>query len=67
MSRLGLKKKKNPEIETWKDFLGKLKNPTGEVNVAIVGKYVELHDAYKSIHEAIIHAGAVNECKVNAN
>lgn len=67
MTRLGLKKKKNPEIETWKDFLGKLKNPTGEVNVAIVGKYVELHDAYKSIHEAIIHAGAVNECKVNVN
>ena len=65
MVLLKMKSKTKPDIDTWKTFLGKLKNPTGEINIAIVGKYVELHDAYKSINESIIHAGAVNECKVN--
>ncbi|WP_345221430.1 CTP synthase [Hymenobacter koreensis] len=54
-----------PDLETWKDFLGRLKNPTEEVTVALVGKYVELPDAYKSILEAFVHAGAQNECKVS--
>lgn len=54
----------NPDLEAWKDFLGKLKNPTEEVTIALVGKYVELPDAYKSINEAFVHAGAANECKV---
>ena len=53
-----------PDLEAWKDFLGRLKNPTEEVTIALVGKYVELPDAYKSIIEAFIHAGAQNECKV---
>ncbi|WP_400193958.1 CTP synthase [Hymenobacter sp. B81] len=53
-----------PDLEIWKDFLGKLKNPTEEVTVALVGKYVELPDAYKSILEAFVHAGAQNECRV---
>jgi CTP synthase len=44
--------------------LGRLKNPTADVRIALVGKYVELPDAYKSITEAFIHAGAKNECKV---
>lgn len=54
-----------PALDQWKEFLAKLKNPTAEVNIALVGKYVELHDAYKSIAEAFIHAGAKNEAKVN--
>jgi CTP synthase len=54
-----------PDLKSWKEFLGKLKNPTREVTIALVGKYNELQDAYKSIYEAFIHAGAVNECKVN--
>ncbi|KAA9338210.1 CTP synthase [Hymenobacter busanensis] len=54
-----------PDLEIWKDFLGKLKNPTEEVTVALVGKYVELPDAYKSILEAFVHAGAQNECRVS--
>ncbi len=54
-----------PDLEGWKDFLGRLKNPTEEVTIALVGKYVELPDAYKSINEAFIHAGAQNECKVH--
>ncbi|KUG06930.1 CTP synthase [Solirubrum puertoriconensis] len=54
----------DPDLEVWKDFLGRLKNPTEEITVALVGKYVELPDAYKSILEAFVHAGAQNECKV---
>src|SRR5690606_40261118 len=53
------------ELEHWKDFLGKLKNPTQEVTIGLIGKYVSLPDAYKSIIESFIHAGAVLECKVN--
>jgi CTP synthase len=65
MTRLKLKKKGEPDIGEWKTFLGKFKNPTREVNIGLIGKYVELHDAYKSINESLIHAGAVNECKLN--
>ncbi len=52
--------KADPDLDTWKDFLGKLKNPTSEINIGLVGKYAQLPDAYKSITEAFIHAGAVN-------
>ncbi|MDX1903149.1 MAG: CTP synthase [Thermonemataceae bacterium] len=65
LAKLRYPYKKEPNIDAWKDFLGKLKNPTESVEIALVGKYVELHDAYKSIAEAFIHAGASNECKVN--
>ncbi len=65
LSKLKLSSKKEPDLEHWKTFLGKLKNPTSEIKIGIIGKYVELQDAYKSIHESFIHAGAVNECKVN--
>lgn len=64
LSKLHLPDKKEPNLRAWKTFLGKLKNPLNEVKVALVGKYNELPDAYKSIHEAFIHAGAVNECLV---
>jgi len=57
--------KSQPDLEDWKNFLGRLKNPTEEINIAVVGKYVELPDAYKSIAESFIHAGAANETKVN--
>lgn len=63
--KLKLKHKKEPKIENWKEYLGKLKNPTDEIKIGLVGKYVELKDAYKSIAESFIHAGAENECKVN--
>jgi CTP synthase len=65
LEKLGLRHDVEPDIDAWKDFLGKLKNPTEEITIGLVGKYVELHDAYKSIAEAFIHAGAENECKVN--
>jgi len=53
------------DISSWENFLFKLKNPKTEVTVGLVGKYVELKDAYKSINESFIHGGVVNECKVN--
>jgi len=65
LKKLNIKNNNEPDLSHWKEFLGKLKNPTREVNIGLVGKYNELQDAYKSIYEAFIHAGAVNECKVN--
>ena len=64
LNKLKLPLKQEPELELWKAFLGKLKNPIHEVRIGLVGKYVELKDAYKSIAEAFIHAGVANECKV---
>jgi len=65
LSKLRLPNDKAPDILQWKKFLGRLKNPINEITVGIVGKYVELPDAYKSIAEAFVHAGAENECKVS--
>lgn len=65
LEKLGLPLNSEPDMESWKKFLYKLKNYRQEVQIGLVGKYVELHDAYKSIVEAFIHAGAVNDCKVN--
>lgn len=56
-----------PDFRELNNFLHRLGNPKTEVNVALVGKYVELQDAYKSILEAFVHAGAANECKVNVH
>jgi CTP synthase len=64
LQNLKLSAKNEPDLEEWKDFLFKLRHPQKEINIALVGKYVELPDAYKSINEAIIHAGVSNECKV---
>mgnify|MGYP000868268845 CR=1 FL=1 len=51
-------------LEKWEEFLHKLNNPKKEIEIGLIGKYVELKDSYKSITEAFIHAGVVNECKV---
>ncbi len=67
LKKLGLSINEEPKLEPWINFLNKLKNPAKQIDVALVGKYVELADSYKSITEAIIHAGAVNNCKVNLN
>jgi CTP synthase len=64
LSKLKLPTKQEPVLDNWKDFLGRLKNPTAEIKIGLIGKYVELPDAYKSIIESFIHAGAKNECKV---
>ncbi|MEI6851693.1 MAG: CTP synthase [Bacteroidota bacterium] len=54
-----------PDLVRWEEFLFKLKNPLHEVNIGLVGKYVELKDAYKSIMESFLHAGSSVQCKVN--
>jgi CTP synthase len=54
-----------PDLAQWEEFLHKLKHPVGELQIGLVGKYVELRDAYKSITESFIHAGAENQYKVN--
>jgi CTP synthase len=53
-----------PELTKWRAFLDKLKYPKAKVTIGLIGKYIELQDAYKSILEAFVHAGAMNECKV---
>ncbi len=53
-----------PDMSRWKEFLNKLRYPKSKVTIGLIGKYVELQDAYKSILEGLIHAGAMNECKV---
>jgi len=53
-----------PNLNQWNEFLKRHKNPNNEVNIGLIGKYVELQDSYKSILEAFIHAGAANEVKV---
>jgi len=65
LEKLGLSSKSTPDLSNWKNFIDRLKNPKAEVNIGLVGKYVELKDAYKSISEAFIHAGAANHARVN--
>lgn len=67
LKKLGLSRKSHPELDSWKDFLNRLQNPTSEVNIGLIGKYVELKDAYKSINESFIHAGTAHLCKVNVH
>ncbi len=64
INKLRLKDKKEPDLRNWNAFLSRLKNPSKMVTIGLIGKYNELQDAYKSIYEAFIHAGSVNECKV---
>lgn len=65
LKKLNLTQKNTPDLTNWNVFLDHLRNPKHTVNIALVGKYVELQDSYKSILEAFIHAGAANETKVN--
>lgn len=65
LKKLNLPEKASPDLIQWNEFLHKHKNPKNQVKIALVGKYVELQDSYKSILEAFIHAGAANETKVN--
>src|SRR5258708_28045987 len=64
LKKLGLTHYHEPELGKWKEFLDKLKYPKSKVTIGLIGKYIELQDAYKSILESFVHAGAVNECKV---
>jgi CTP synthase len=67
LRKLGLEDNTEVKLEQWNAFLTGLQNPKQEITIGLVGKYVELQDAYKSISEAIIHAGSTNSCKVKVN
>ncbi len=64
LKKLQLKPKSTPQLDDWKSFLEKYKNPKQKIKIGLVGKYLELQDSYKSILEALIHAGATNETEV---
>jgi CTP synthase len=64
LKKLDIPQYEEAELTRWKGFLDKLKYPKSKISIGLIGKYVELQDAYKSILEAFVHAGAMNECKV---
>lgn len=67
LRKLNLTVDAEPSLTQWREFLKKLKNPKYSIRIALIGKYVELPDAYKSISESFIHSGASNECSVKIN
>jgi CTP synthase len=64
VDRLGLKAPRNPR-NIWVEILRRIKSPRHEVTIGVVGKYIELQDAYKSVYESITHGGIANNCRVN--
>lgn len=64
LKKLNITNYNEPDLSKWKEFLDKLRHPKSRVTIGLIGKYIELQDAYKSILEAFIHAGAMNDCKV---
>jgi len=64
LNKLNLTNTKS-DLKDWKDFVTKLKNPKQNIKIGLIGKYVELQDSYKSILESFIHAGAINEVKID--
>jgi CTP synthase len=65
LNKLKLPVKRDPDMKKWKSIVDKIKNTNCSVKLALIGKYIELPDAYKSINESLIHAGANNDCSVN--
>ena len=64
LKKLNITQYNEPILTRWKEFLDKLKYPKSKVTIGLIGKYLELQDAYKSILESFVHAGAMNECQV---
>jgi CTP synthase len=64
LKKLNITNYQDAELTKWKEFLDKLRHPKSKVTIGLIGKYIELQDAYKSILESFVHAGAMNECKV---
>ena len=67
LRKLMIKATTSPDLEGWKEVVNRLKTPEMEINIGLVGKYVELEDSYKSIIESLSHAGATFKCRVNVN
>jgi CTP synthase len=64
LKKLNITNYNEPDLHKWREFLEKVKHPSKKVTIGLIGKYIELQDAYKSILESFIHAGAMNDCKV---
>lgn len=65
LDAFGITNAKAPDLSVWDDIMHRITQPEGEVNIAVVGKYTGLLDAYKSLKEALIHGGIANNVKVN--
>lgn len=64
-SYFGIEGEKNVDLSKWQNIVERIHHPDGQVDIAIVGKYIQLLDAYKSLSEAFVHAGIANNMKVN--
>jgi len=58
---------RSPQLDNWEQLIKKIKAPKHSVTIAVVGKYVDLTESYKSLNEALYHGGVANDCKVNLN
>ena len=58
---------RNPQLDDWENLVKKIKAPKHNVTIAVVGKYVDLTESYKSLNEALYHGGIANDCRVNLN
>lgn len=65
VDRLGMADSPSPDLTDWEDFVDRIVNPENSIDIAVVGKYIELQDAYKSIYESLTHAGAAHRTRVN--
>ena len=65
LAAFGIEGAPAPKLEMWTDIVSRIKEPEGEVTIAVVGKYTGLLDAYKSLNEALVHGGIANKVKVN--
>jgi CTP synthase len=64
LNKLNMPASEKVDLKQWEEFLHKLKKPEKEIQIGLIGKYVELKDSYKSIIESLIHAGAANDCRI---
>tara|TARA_R100000005_G_C5001603_1_gene208825 strand:+ start:3496 stop:5127 length:1632 start_codon:yes stop_codon:yes gene_type:complete len=65
LKAFGINDAPKPDLSVWHNIVNRVLHPEGEVNVAVVGKYIELQDAYKSLNESLIHGGIANNVRVN--
>ena len=65
LSHFKIDASKEPNLDSWHDIVSRIRVPDGEVNIAVVGKYTDLPDAYKSLSEALVHGGIANHARVN--
>jgi CTP synthase len=65
LAAFGIEGAPQPKLDQWEEIVSRIKEPEGAVNIAVVGKYTGLLDAYKSLNEALVHGGIANRVKVN--